>query len=94
MGRSYARATVERYESLRQRGVNCMDGPGMCTRRARWVHVTGTTKDGLAPGRDVVSELRLCNYHKVVSDGTRAYYGRAYANAELLEVRPLAGGGG
>jgi len=93
MGKSYAASTVERYESLRRRGVNCMTGPGMCARRARWAHVTGTTKDGLRPGQDLISEIRLCDHHKRESDRTLSYYGRAYGNAELLEVRPLAGEG-
>lgn len=93
MGRSYAASTVERYESLRRRGVNCMTGPGICTRRARWVHVTGTTKDGLRSGQDVISEMRLCDHHKAESDRTQAHYGRAYGNARLLEVRRLTGEG-
>ena len=94
MGRSYAKSTVERYESLRRRGVNCMAGPGICTRRARWIHVTGTTKDGLRPGRERVSDIRLCDHHKRESDRAIEYHGRAYGNAEVLGVRPLAGEGG
>ena len=94
MGKTYAAATVERHESLRKRGLDCRAGPGICTRRARWVHVTGTTKDGLRPGRDVITEIKLCDHHKAESDRTRAHYGRAYGNAKLLEVRPMAGEGG
>ena len=89
MGKSYAASTVERYESLRRRGLNCQDGDGICIRKARWVHVVGTTRDGRQPGDDVISELRLCDYHKEQSDKVIAFYGYAYRNAQLIEVRAL-----